>query len=92
MSTEHPSTDPEFTLVRCVVYQRLRSVVGRRPRIEYKWHRRSVPPDATPGKRSTWPPTYPDDRLPTHERVDAATARQIMEGGLARLREIGAKA
>lgn len=84
------SADLEFVLVRGVVYQRLRSIVGRRPRIEYKWHRRSVPPDMTPGKRSKWPPAYADDRLPAHETIDPAVARQVMEESLNRLREIGA--
>ncbi len=84
------SADLEFVLVRGVVYQRLRSIVGRRPRIEYKWHRRSVPPDVAPGKRSKWPPVYPDDRLPAHETIDPAAARRIMEESLNRLREIGA--
>ncbi len=86
------SADPEFVLVRGVVYQRLRSIVGRRPRVEYKWHRRSVPPDAAAvvvGKRSGWPPAYPDGRLPVHEVVDADTARQVMNDSLAQLREIG---
>lgn len=84
------SADLEFVLIRGVVYQRLRRIVGRRPRTEYKWHRRSVPPDMAPGKRSKWPPAYADDCLPDHETTDPATARKIMEESLNRLRELGA--
>jgi hypothetical protein len=85
-------TTAEFVLVRGVVYRLLnlsaRPITNPTP----KYYRRSVPPDATPGKRSKWPAAYLPHRLPTHEAVDEARAREVIEASMGRLRELGLEA
>jgi hypothetical protein len=63
-----------FALVRGVVY--------RQPDGGEKWHRRSVPPDTAPGKRSKWPPTYLPHRLPAHELISKDEASRLAEDSL----------
>lgn len=79
---------PEFVLVRGVVYRLLdlssRPLSNPRP----KYYRRSVPPDVTPGKRSKWPAAYAPHKLPDHEVIDEVKAREIMDAGLAHLRNL----
>lgn len=82
-------TAAEFVLVRGVVYRLLnlsaRPITNPHP----KYYRRSVPPDATPGKRSKWPAAYLPHRLPAHKVVDGARAREVIEASMGRLRDLG---
>ena len=82
-------TTPEFVLVRGVVYRRLDLSARPLSNPKPKYYRRSVPPDATPGKRSKWPAAYAEHRLPEHEPIDEATAREVIEASMGRVREIG---
>jgi hypothetical protein len=78
----------EFVLVRGVVYRLLdlspRPLSNPKP----KYYRRSVPPDYAPTNwRSKWPAAYLPHRLPEHEVIDEARAREVMNAGLAHLRQ-----
>lgn len=78
--------EPKIVLVSGVVYR----LLDRSPRPlsnpKPKYYRQSVPPDATPGKRSKWPAAYAPHRLPEHEVIDEATAAEVAEASLAFLR------
>ncbi len=71
------SGQPEFVLVRGVVYQLLRTI--RRRDFDYSYHRRSVPPEMPDGTRSKWPPVYAIDKLPDHEVISEEQAVRIKE-------------
>jgi hypothetical protein len=77
---------PPLVLVRGVVYRLLdrsaRPLSNPRP----KYVRASVPPDVTPGKRSKWPAAYAPHRLPIHDVIDEAKAREVMDASVAYLR------
>lgn len=81
-----PTETPEYVLVRGVVYRLLdlspRPLSNPKP----KYYRRSLPPDYMPsGWRSKWPAAYAPHRLPDHEVIDGARAREVMDTGLAHL-------
>jgi hypothetical protein len=75
----------EFVLVRGVVY-------SRRAGWDGDWHRASMPPDATPGIRSKWPPKYTPSRLPKHEVVGKERAKELIDASLTRLDDLRAEA
>lgn len=77
---------PRLVLVRGVVYKLLDYSPFPLSKPCPKYYRRSVPPDATPGKRSKWPAAYPVHRLPVHEVIDEAKAREVMDLGMVRWR------
>lgn len=81
MASELP---PEFVLVRGVAYRRLRKPRGW---AEYYYRRISVPPDATPGKKSKWPASYSVDKLPAHEVVTKEEATMLSRSTAAALME-----
>jgi hypothetical protein len=78
---------PDFVLVRGVAYRKVRRM--RRRDVEEFYLRASVPPDATPGKRSKWPVTYRPHKLPEHEVVDDTRVREVAKASLIRLHELG---
>ena len=73
---------PALVTVRGVVYARVLQLYGR-VRGQFHYIRRSVPPDAKPGKRSAWPVTYRPGLLPLDAQpVDEETATQIQRASL----------
>ncbi|MER7331805.1 MULTISPECIES: hypothetical protein [unclassified Micromonospora] len=75
----------EYVLVRGVVYFRPRAGEG-------KWFRVSMPPDAAPGSRSTWPPTYTARQLPRHEPIGEERAGDVVTASFGLLDRIKATA
>lgn len=73
--------ETEFVTVRGVVYSRRRGWNGT-------WHRASMAPDAAPGVRSKWPPTYAPNRLPSHEVINREQARALIDASLQRLDDL----
>lgn len=83
------TSEPEFVLVRGVVYRLLDLSARPLSNPNPKYYRRSVPPDVTPGKRSKWPAAYLPHRLPAHDVVDDARAREVIEASMGQLRKLG---
>jgi hypothetical protein len=78
---------PRIVLVRGVVYKLLDMSPFPISRPRPKYYRQSVPPDATPGKRSKWPAAYLPHRLPEHEVIDEESARETIDASMARWRK-----
>jgi hypothetical protein len=77
-----PADLPSLVTVRDVVYTLAREEYGR-DREKFHYVRRSVPPDAKPGKRSAWPVTYRPGLLPPDAQpVDEETAARIQRASL----------
>lgn len=79
-------TRPDLVSVRGVVYRLLNRSNLPISKPNWKYIRQSVPPDATPGQRSKWPYSYTVRRLPAHEVIDEATAREVIDASVARWR------
>jgi hypothetical protein len=81
-------SEAEWVLVRGVVYRRLN--LSRLPisRPVWKWYRLSAPPDAVPGRATRWPAAYRENRLPAHEVVTEAKAREVMAEAMQRWRAV----
>lgn len=77
---------PKLVLVRGVVYRLLDRSRFPLSNPKPKYYRQSVPPDATPGKRSKWPAAYATNRLPAHEVIDEEKAREVMDAAMSRWR------
>lgn len=77
---------PKLVLVRGVVYRLLDRSRFPLSNPKPKYYRQSVPPDATPGKRSKWPAAYAINRLPAHEAIDEIRAREVMDAAMSHWR------
>jgi len=76
-----------LVLVRGVVYRLLDRSRFPLSNPKPKYYRQSVPPDATPGRRSKWPAAYLIRRLPAHDVIDEAEAREVMDESMIRWRK-----
>ena len=79
---------PRLVLVRGVVYRLLDRSRFPLSNPKPRYYRQSVPPDATPGKRSKWPAAYAVNRLPAHEAIDEVGAREVMDAAMVRWRAV----
>ena len=77
---------PKLVLVRGVVYRLLDRSRFPLSNPKPKYYRQSVPPDATPGKRSKWPAAYAINRLPAHEAIEEIRAREVMDAAMSHWR------
>ncbi len=82
------SHQPTIVLVRGVVYKLQNRSNFPISKPKFKYYRASVPPDATPGTRSKWPAAYAVNRLPAHEVIDEAKAREVMDAAMNRWRAV----